>query len=50
MGNIVSFNSPAIEGASTSNVDNPYAFETSYAFDPENANAFGLPATVTFGG
>ena len=50
MGNVVSFNSPRLEGASTLAVDNQYAFETSYAFDPKGSNAFGVPATITFGG
>ena len=50
MGNVVSFNSPRLEGASTLAADNQYAFETSYAFDPKGSNAFGVPATITFGG
>ena len=48
MGQVISFNSPALGGASTS--ANNYAFATSYAFAPSDSNAFGVEATITFAG
>lgn len=48
MGQIISFNSPALQGASTS--ANTYAFQTSYAWAPSDSNAFGVEATITFAG
>lgn len=48
MGQVISFNSPALEGALTS--ANTYAFDTSYAFAPADTNAFGVEATITFAG
>ena len=48
MGQVISFNSPALGGASTS--ANTYAFHTSYAFAPSDGNAFGIEATITFAG
>lgn len=49
MGNTISFASPRLEGA-LSVVDGSEVFETSYAFDPSNSNAFGVPATVSVDG
>ncbi|KAG8525801.1 uncharacterized protein KY384_000561 [Bacidia gigantensis] len=48
MGNVISFASSELEGAQTS--ADTYDFATSYAFSPDNANDFGITATLTYGG
>ena len=50
MGNIVSFASPRLEGAISYDGSGELEVETSYAFDPRSANAFGVPATVSVEG